>query len=226
MNKLRGNHKRFIYTTFAVTASVYFFLLNAQVSKATLETQGWFGISWSVVAGLVVFLYESWLWRVFNRKFDFGGIWRFTETQYNVNPDGQEPVVACYGKGSMRIVQDVRSICITEGQTYEMTADPAVGSEIDVDLTAATKSSDWWSISCELEDNASKIYGALDHESTRRRKGKPIGYGMEVFRVTERSRWGRPIKMSSTVYHCIGAGEPRVIDVSYTRDGFETVSRE
>lgn len=227
MNRLRDHHKRFIYAALAATASFYFFLLfKVQSSRATLDTLAWFGVSWSVVGGLVVILYEKWVWRICNRKYDFAGIWRFTETQYRVNPESLEAVVACYARGSMRIVQDLRSICIVEGQTYELNRQDTAATDIsNTDPPPANKTSDWWSIACELDENASKIYGALDHESTLERKGKPIGYGIEVFRVRERTKSGRPIRMSSTVYHCIGAGEPRQIDVNYTRDGFENASR-
>jgi hypothetical protein len=222
VNKLRDKHKRFIYVTFGVTASLYFLLLlRIPFSRAALDLLGWFGISWSVVAGLVVFLYEKWAWRMFNAKFDFGGRWRFTEKQYRVGPDTRGRVFVCHGKGSMKILQDLRSICITEGQTYEVKAREAdMKSVMNADLSICKKTADWWSIACEMDDDASKIYGALDHKSTLSRKGKPIEYGVEVFRVTERTRWGRPINMSSTVYHCVGAGDALQIDVNYARNRY------
>jgi hypothetical protein len=222
MNKLRAKHKRFIYVTFGAAASFYFFLLlEIPFSRPTLDILGWFGISWSVVAGLVVFLYEKWAWRLFNAKFDFGGLWLFTEKQYRVGPNTPEPEFAYHAKGTMKIVQDVQSICITEGQTYEVPVPESDFKKVaNVDLSTCTKTADWWSVSCELDDDASKIYSTLDHKSILSRKGKPIEFGVEVFTVTERTKRDRPIGMASRVYHCVGAGEPLQIDVDYRRNGF------
>lgn len=217
MNKLRSQHKRVIFAVFALSASLYFFLLiNLPNSKAPLDLLAWFGVSWSVVAGLVILLYERWAWRIINPQFDFDGKWRFTEIQYRPNSGDYERVPVFHGKGSMRIVQDVRAIWITEGQTYRLAA--MVSEKKDARTSKGTKTSDWWSESCELDDKASRIYCTLNHQSALDREGGTIGYAVEIYRVTERGKRGRPTKMASTVYHCIGFGTAHTVEVIYTRD--------
>jgi hypothetical protein len=213
MNKLRDQYKRFIYTVFGLTASVYFFfLLKIPSSKSILDNLDWFGLSWAVFAGLIVVVYERWGWRIFNPKFDLVGLWNFTESQYVAVGDRQR-AFDYDARGSVRILQDLQSIRLIEGQTYKTKpASTIVPSE-------RNKTADWWSIACELNDTASRMDAVLDHAPTLA-EGNGIQYGVEIFRITARTKWGRPTKMSSTVYHCVGSGKAHQIDVSYTRDGF------
>jgi hypothetical protein len=207
MNKIRNQHKFIIYSVFALSASLYFFILiNAPSTKDALSLLQWFGISWVAIAASIIFLYEKWGWKILNPRLDFAGQWCFSEEQFICNPETQQHTFAYVAKGNMTIVQDVSSIAIIEGQTQQK-----------LENSTTTDIATWWSVACDLNDTGSILYCALDHKSTPGRKGGAVRYGVEVFTVKERDSLGHPIKMSSVVYHCIGAGVPHLVNVDYER---------
>ena len=120
-----------------------------------------------------------------------------------------------------KIYQNVRSISIIEGETYEQKERSSnITTKPETKPTASKKIADWWSVSCELDENAGRISCTLEHDFLLNREEGDIRYGVEIIKVTKRGRRGRPIKLSSKVYHCIGAKDPHQIEVSYTRSNF------
>lgn len=209
MNKIREQHKFVIYSIFVVTASVYFFLsTSVSIASDVIDRLRFFGVSWPVIAGGAVFLYEKWGWKFFNPRLDFSGQWRFSEDQFILDAETGDHKFSYSASGCMTVVQDVRSVSIIEGQTKKKVEQGSGDQEI----------STWWSVSCDLNDTGSVLYCALDHKSAPGRKGGAVKYGVEVFSVKERDLKGRPVEMSSVVYHCIGAGVPHLVHVNYTRD--------
>ena len=207
------------------TATVYFFIAAngqafvdqlknlqwvglAQAFASILKNFGWFGLSWSFVAGAFIFLYEAILWRILNPRLDFSGVWNFSEKQLELQTDTQTYIHKYDATGSMRIDQSVRNIFIVEGQTRKRPKDGASG---EVELSS------WWSLACELSECGTLLYSALDHRSAPTREGGAVKYGVEIFSIEARGRFGRPKKLSSTVYHCVGAGTPHIVTVHYER---------
>lgn len=209
MDKIRSQHKLCIYLVFGVTASIWFYILfNYPGSTSKLGNLQWFGITWTAVAALLVLLYEKWGWRWINPQFNFVGEWDFTEEQYTLDRGSEEDQFVYEASGSMRIVQDVRSISVVEGQTFrtmDKAACPSGKRQIAV----------WRSLACNLNDTATVIWCALGHESSPGRKGGAVMYAIEIISVMKRDHRGRPAEMSSVVYHCVGSGTPHLVKTNY-----------
>ena len=208
MDKIRNQHKHFVYSVFVLSASLYFFLyINTPSTKSTLNLLRWFGFSWPACAAFIIFVYERWGWKIVNPRFDFSGQWDFFENQFSLNPETGEHNFEYEATGSMKIMQSVRSIAIIEGQTHKKNLKGSIKTGV------AT----WWSLSCELDKLGSILHCALDHKSAPGRKGGAVKYGVEVLTVEDRDNHGRPIKMSSVVYHCVGTGTPHLVNATYNR---------
>lgn len=206
MDEIREQHKQFIYAVFGLTATIYLFLISIPAIKDWLSSLEAFGLSWTVFAAVVVFLYEKYGWRIKNPRMDFGGHWNFTEKHLN-----DLNFHICDAKGHMIIKQDVRSISIELGVTDIL---PREAAEKKIDAKSDYDQIKWWSISCDL-DKGGNICCALDH--TYPPGKEDVRYGIEIITVTKRDKRERPIEMSSTVYHCIGSRAPHQITVKYKR---------
>lgn len=164
-------------------------------------------ITWELVPIAIIYLYETSWWKRFNPSFDFDGYWDFTEEQYTWL-GGSQKEKDHDAWGHMRIKQSPLAIRIVEGVTN-------VGATTDPPERLLR--STWWSGSCDLDNDACRIIAALEHKSSSARKGGAIQYGVEEIAVVDRDDRDRPIELSSTVYHCVGAGDPRIVHCRYKR---------
>lgn len=215
MDKLRQQAARFSFIAWVVTASSYFFLFATfPFVKEWASVITLLGVSWTIIPFSVVLFYEKYGWRYVNRDVDLVGYWDFGEDQFKWDKDGGEAFdYAAWGH--MRVVQDTKSIHILDGQTF------AERKPNERPLEIAR----WWSDACDLNASSGTITAALNHEPAPLRVGGAIKYGVEVFTITQRYR-GKPICLSSTVYHCIGYGEPRIVACKYVRRGYSHLVEE
>ena len=102
MDKLRSQHQRLIYAVFPLAAAVYYFLLTSvPAAMEKLRILEWFGISWVVIAGAVIFLYEVWGWKIVNPSLNFSGRWTFGASAYPIlsNSEYQLPYLGSKSVG-------------------------------------------------------------------------------------------------------------------------------
>jgi hypothetical protein len=206
MDTLRQQAKACAYWLVFLGASAYYFFRKSPKIEAIFSTTDSLGLSWTLIPLALLYLYEKKIWKWLNPRLDFDGYWDFEEAQYIVTPKGNTLDFAA--AGHMRIVQDTRAISIVEGRTYR---------KITVPTELPRQVANWHSDACELNAAGTTITATLVHDASPDRPGGSLMYGVEVFTVADHGRRDWPIQMSSTVYHCIGSGQPRLVFVQYTR---------
>jgi hypothetical protein len=207
MDKLRSQARSFIFATIIMSSYINFFLLyHVDSFRKWADFGGLIGVTWTILPVLIIFTYEKVLWKCVNPHLDFEGHWSFSEEQYELLPNGEQKLDYT-AWGGMKIRQNPYSIAIIEGQTHKGNQEQKENNEI----------STWWSESCDFDNRSNKIIATIGHKSAALRPGGNVQYGVEEITVVNRDKFGRPRELSSTIYHCVGQGKPRVVSCHYTR---------
>lgn len=205
MEKLRTQVTQLLVTAWSSIAAVYLVLFTViQLAPQWSKEIGFVGQALTIIPAILLFLYREKGWRLLNPSLDFSGIWNFVETQSVIDEKTGELVFDFDAWGSVEIVQTTQSIRLMKGSTFR---------EVN---GAPVKISNWWSTACELHEEHGEIVAVLDH-TARDPKARFTRLGIEVMTVDKPDRRGRPIAMTSKVYHSWREGKQRVVDVQYKR---------